>query len=209
MAGFDDLMGGSFDALARRFGLSRAEVEAAASAMMPAFAEAMRRAMADPKAAMDLASAWQKSIVGAWLAPGMAGDHGAAAALFGEPALRDAVAEQAAKASGLSGETMRALLPPLAATFIGNLATAFARGVNPPPPGAAAGAAAAEAMAGSAAAFAEFMKGMARNPPGAAAPVPKGAPEPGQAPDPFALGRDLAERQSRAMQALFDAFQKK
>ncbi|HVV92028.1 MAG TPA: DUF937 domain-containing protein [Hyphomicrobiales bacterium] len=195
MAGFDELMDGAFDDLAKRFGLGREQVEAAAKALMPAFAEAMRRGMADPAAAAELMQAWQRHAL-AGFKPGGAD---AAGAMFGNEALRGAVAEQAAKASGLSGEMMRALLPPLAATFLGNAATAFARGLKPPPTPP-------ETMADAAAAFADFMKGMGSAPAGGSATAAPGTKPDAPASDPMALGRALAEQQSRAMQALFDTF---
>jgi hypothetical protein len=202
----DELMGGpggrAFDDLARRFGLDRGQIDAAVAALMPAFAEAMRRSVADPAAAASLMQAWQKSVLGG-LAAG--GSTDAAAAMFGNEAMRAAVAEQAARASGLSGETMRTLLPPLAATFMGNLARAFAHGLNPPP-AAAAGAAAADAMAAAATAFTEFMKGIAPPSSDAAAEAPKAAAPGPDAADPLKLAQALAERQTEAMKSVFDAF---
>lgn len=204
----DDMMGGpggkAFEDLARRFGIDPGQVSAAAAALMPAFAEAMRRSAADPKAAVALLQAWQRSALAAF-APGDGSGAEAAAALFGNETMRAAIAEQAARASGLSGEMMRTLLPPLAATFMANMASAFARAVSPTPPPAAAGAAAAEAMTAAADAFTQFMKGMAQAPRGNAEDPPKAS---AASPDPLTLARELAERQSQAMQSIFESFAK-
>jgi hypothetical protein len=195
-----DMMAGpngrAFDELAARFGLSRAQIEAAAAALLPAYGEALRRGFADPQAMAGLARAWQANPM--FRAEG-AGTE-AAAAMFGSPEMRAAVAEQAARASGLSGETMRQLLPPLTAELIGGMSAAFAAALKDKSvPGAGGMGAAGEAWA------AYLRDLMATQPP------PKdGQPTPGEEAadrltDMMALGREISEQNTRTMHAIFEA----
>lgn len=163
--------GSGFEEMAKHYGLSLQQTQQAMAALMPAFAEAFSRQMGSPQGMAEMMRrADPTAFLKAYEQPGAAFANTRAAAdavqaLFGSPDLSKAVADQAAQASGLSGEVMRQMLPPVAATVMGGIVKSFLGGLTGQP---AAGAAAPGG------AFSQFggmldamMKGF--SPPGAAA----------------------------------------
>ncbi|MCU0791195.1 MAG: DUF937 domain-containing protein, partial [Nitratireductor sp.] len=114
--------GAAMDAIARQMGISRAEAEKAAEALMPAFSQGLKRNVSDPMGFMRFMAA---------LASGGHQDYfddpGKAASragirdgdailgdLFGSKEMSRAIAAQAAAATGLSQAMLKQMLPMLA-----------------------------------------------------------------------------------------------
>ncbi len=118
------------DALARQFDLSRAQATAAIAALLPAFSEALRRASSDPSG---LGTFFQM-MTGSQTAPTFADTlraFGVSAQqagnptidpFFGSSELSRAIADQAARLTGLSSETLRIMLPAIATMMMGGVA---------------------------------------------------------------------------------------
>lgn len=128
--------GHGFEEMAKHYGLSMQQTQQAMAALMPAFAEAFTRQMGSPQAMAEMMRrADPTAFLKAYEQPGAAfGNNRAGAeamqALFGSQDLSKAVADQAAQASGLSGEVMRQMLPPVAATVMGGIVKSFLGGLT-------------------------------------------------------------------------------
>lgn len=121
--------GAAMDAIARQMGISRAEAERAAEALMPAFSQGLKRNVADPAGFMrfmaNLASGGYSNY---FEDPGRAASlngiqQGDAILgnLFGSKEVSRAIAAQAAQATGLSQAMLKQMLPMLAPILMGGM----------------------------------------------------------------------------------------
>jgi hypothetical protein len=117
--------------LGSQFGLAPEAAEAAVQAMVPAFSAALTSMAANPRAAgavlSELASgAHTASYADPSPAPDASGQGGAVLGqLFGSAQI-DATIQHVAQVSGVSADTIRAMLPAVASILIGGLANAMA-----------------------------------------------------------------------------------
>lgn len=198
--------------LARQYGAGAEQMRAAAGVMLPAMSEAFKRMAASPNAFAAFSGA-----APGW-PPGMAGGGtDPLAAFFGSPEAARTVADQVKAASGLSADAVRQLIPPLAATLVGIVSQAFAKGLGasedkqpdtPPNPFAAMPDAFAAMMAAMARPAApEPSAEPPREPPAAASKAASEAPPEQEDPlAPFlAAGRALAEQQQKGAQEMMAA----
>ena len=124
--------GKAIDHLAARFGLTSAEAQAAAQAMIPAFSLAMQRRASHPAALGGLVSELATGAhASSFAEPGQdsVGDAEGAAALekvFGSPEAIRRVVDHVAEASGVSREAIQGMLPAVASILLGGLAHAMA-----------------------------------------------------------------------------------
>jgi len=117
-------------ALARQFGLSQQQTIAALEALLPAFSQGLKRNAADPygigsflqalatgdhaKYAADPARAFDPA--------GLQDGNGILGHLFGSKELSRAVADHAARMTGIGAETLKQMLPVIASMMMGGLA---------------------------------------------------------------------------------------
>lgn len=121
--------GGGVDALARQFGLSQQQAQAAVEALMPAFSQGLKRNTADPYglgAFMTAMASGQhakyfENPAAAFSQAGVEEGNGILGHLFGSKDLSRAVAAQAAQASGVSQAVLQQMLPSLASMLMGGL----------------------------------------------------------------------------------------
>ena len=117
--------GDAFSKLAAQYGLGEADMRKAAESLLPAFSMALQRAAADPQTFLELSRRMMSpEYLRAYRQPGTPGaaDAGGPAFLFGSPETARAIADQAAVFAGVAQETMRRIMPDLAAIAIGGLA---------------------------------------------------------------------------------------
>ena len=121
--------GQAMDNLARQFNLTQQQTQAAVDALLPAFSMGLKRQAADPAAAPDLfgqmvnqtyANAFNNPMMEATAAMAEQGNE-AVKALFGTTGMTQAVANQAAAASGVGAEVLKAMLPVVASMLMGGL----------------------------------------------------------------------------------------
>ncbi len=121
--------GKAMEALARQFNLAQDQAAKAVAALMPAFSAGFKRQSSNP---FDFASLMQKASSGnyqsyfedlarAFTPKGMADGQAALEQIFGSQEIARAVAEQAAKFSGLGQDVLRQMMPALADTMMGGL----------------------------------------------------------------------------------------
>jgi hypothetical protein len=130
--------GGAFDNLARAYGMSPEQMQAAVAALTPAFARGFQRQSDNDEAARCFAELLQtETYARAFDAQAAALDpasksagEDALAKLFGSKEVSRAVAAQAAAASGVQAEIIRKVLPVLASILVGGFMKA-ARGAAP------------------------------------------------------------------------------
>ena len=122
--------GKAMEAFARQFNLAQDQAAKAVAALMPAFSEALKRQSANP---FDFASLMQKAAGGnyqsyfedltrAFTPQGLADGQAALGQIFGSPDMAGAIAEQAAKLTGLGQDVLRQMMPAMADTMMGGLA---------------------------------------------------------------------------------------
>lgn len=122
--------GRAMDLLARQFELSRQQAELAVEALLPALGEGMKRKSADPLGFGALMTAlasgqyapYFEEAAKAFSPEGVKQGQAATDWLFGSPALSEAVAAQAAQATGIGQKALEQMLPVLTAMTIGALA---------------------------------------------------------------------------------------
>ena len=115
--------------LARQYGLSQQQTQAALDALLPAFSMGLQRQTQDPYAFGSLAQMMTASPYARFFeAPGSAIPTGAQTAgndvlsqLFGSPEVSRAVAAQAAATSGVSQAIIKQMLPIIASMLMGGL----------------------------------------------------------------------------------------
>ena len=121
--------GHAFDQMARQFGLSQSQAQAAVEALLPAFSQGLRRNASNPydlSAFLGALSSGQhakyfEDATRAFSPQGMEEGNGILGHLFGSKELSRAVAQQAAQATGIGQETLKQMLPALAAMIMGGL----------------------------------------------------------------------------------------
>jgi hypothetical protein len=121
--------GRAFDLLARQFDLSRQQAELAVEALLPAFSQGLKRNASDPYGLGDFLSAistgqhakYFEDAARAFQPSGVEEGNGILGHLFGSKELSRAVAAQASQATGIAQETLKQMLPVLAAMIMGGL----------------------------------------------------------------------------------------
>ena len=191
--------GRAMDLLARQFKLSQEQAELAVEALLPAFSQGLKRNASDPYGLGDFLAAMStgqhakyfEDASRAFQPSAIEEGNGILGHLFGSKELSRAVAAQASQATGIAQETLKQMLPVLAAMVMGGL---FKQSTGQ--------------MAGSSAAnpLTEIMEQMMRQG-GMRMPHPE-APQPGMNPfdNPFGKvlegmfggNRDTAARQPQA-----------
>lgn len=186
--------GNGMDQLARQFGLSQQQTQAAVEALLPAFSQGLKRNASDPYGVGAFLNAmangqhakYFEDAQNAFSPQGMAEGNGILGHLFGSKDLSRAVAQQAAQATGVDQNILQQMLPVIASMIMGGL---FKQSTNQLNPQAAAG------FGGSGNPLQEIIEQMMRQggipgggmPGGQAQPAPqqRQAPQPGQQVDPF------------------------
>lgn len=121
--------GQAIQQMARQFGLSQQQVEAALEALLPAFSQGLKRNASNP---YDLGSFLQALASGqharyfedatnAFSPQGVAEGNGILGHLFGSKDLSRAVAAQASQMTGIGQEILKQMLPALATMIMGGL----------------------------------------------------------------------------------------
>lgn len=121
--------GNGVDALARQFGLSQQQAQAAVQALLPAFSQGLKRNTADPYGVGAFLSALSSGqhanyfddAATAASPQGMAAGNDILGQLFGSKDLSRAVAAQAAQATGIGQQVLQQMLPAIAAMIMGGL----------------------------------------------------------------------------------------
>lgn len=121
--------GKAMDALARQFNLAQGQTAQAVAALLPAFSAAFKRQSGTP---FDFMSLMQRAASGdyaryfedltrAFTPQGVTDGNAALGALFGSDEIARAVADQAARLTGLSQDVLKQMMPALADTMMGGL----------------------------------------------------------------------------------------
>lgn len=121
--------GNGVDALARQFGLSQQQAQAAVQALLPAFSQGLKRNTADPYGVGAFLSALSSGQhanyfddAGQAASPqGMAAGNDILGQLFGSKDLSRAIAAQASQATGIGQQVLQQMLPAIAAMIMGGL----------------------------------------------------------------------------------------
>jgi len=121
--------GQGMEMLARQFGLSQQQTQAAVEALLPAFSQGLKRNTADPYgigAFMTAMATGQhakyfEDAQNAFSPQGMAEGNGILGHLFGSKDLSRAVASQAAQATGVGQQVLQQMLPVIASMIMGGL----------------------------------------------------------------------------------------
>lgn len=193
--------GQGMEQLARQFGLSQQQAQAAVEALLPAFSQGLKRNASDPYGVGAFLNAMANGnharyfddAQSAFSPQGMAEGNGILGHLFGSKDLSRAVAAQAAQATGISQQMLQQMLPAIAAMIMGGLfkQSTGQFGGGQAYPGQAYPGQAAAGFGGSGNPLQEIIEQMMRQGGsmggGQAAPQQRQAPPPeqGQAADPF------------------------
>jgi hypothetical protein len=121
--------GHAMEQMARRYGLSQAQMQEAIAALTPAFSQGLKRNASDPYGLGSFLAAlssgqhakYFEDASNAFSPQGMQDGNGILGHLFGSKELSRAVAAQAAQATGIGQETLKQMLPALAAMIMGGL----------------------------------------------------------------------------------------
>lgn len=121
--------GRAIELMARQYRLSQEQAQLAAEALLPAFREGLRRNAADPHGIGLLMSqmaggrnaGYFDDAARAFAPEGRREGDDILGQLFGSPEVSRAVAAQAAQATGIAQETLKAMLPSMAAMLMGGL----------------------------------------------------------------------------------------
>ena len=121
--------GKAVEMMARQYHLSQQQAELAMEALLPAFSQGLKRNASDPYgvgAFLTALSSGQhtkyfEDASRAFSPEGMAEGNGILGHLFGSKELSRAVAAQAAQTTGIAQETLKQMLPALAAMIMGGL----------------------------------------------------------------------------------------
>jgi len=131
--------GQGMELLARQFGLSQQQTQAAVEALLPAFSQGLKRNTADPYgigAFMTAMASGQhakyfEDAQNAFSPQGMAEGNGILGHLFGSKDLSRAVASQAAQATGVGQQVLQQMLPVIASMIMGGLFKQSTGQLNP------------------------------------------------------------------------------
>ena len=121
--------GEAMQAMARQFGLSQAQVEAATEALMPAFSTGLKRNASDPMGVANFMQAlstgqhakYFEDMTQAFQPQGIAEGNGILGHLFGSKDVSRAIAAQAQQATGIGQEIFKRMLPAIASAMMGGL----------------------------------------------------------------------------------------
>lgn len=121
--------GRAIELMARQYRLSQEQAQLATEALLPAFREGLRRNAADPAGMGALMSEMAggrhqrffDDAAHAFSPDGKKDGEDILGQLFGSPEISRAVAAQAAQATGIAQETLKAMLPSMAAMLMGGL----------------------------------------------------------------------------------------
>ncbi len=121
--------GSAVEQMARNYGLSVQQTQAAMEALLPAFSQGLKRNAADPYGVTTFLQAlstgqharYFEDSARAFSPEGMAEGNGILGHLFGSKELSRAVAAQAAQTTGIAQQTLQQMLPALAAMIMGGL----------------------------------------------------------------------------------------
>lgn len=121
--------GNGIDALARQFGLTQQQAQAAVEALLPAFSQGLKRNVADPYGVGNFMNAlasgqhakYFEDVSRAYAPQGMQEGNGILGHLFGSKDLSRAVASQAAQATGIGQSILQQMLPVIASMIMGGL----------------------------------------------------------------------------------------
>lgn len=122
--------GSGMEALARQFGLSQQQAQAAVDALLPAFSQGLKRNASDPYGLGGLLSMWAggqhaqytDNAAAASSPEGVAAGNDILGQLFGSKDLSRAVASQAAQATGIGQQLLQQMLPVIASMLMGGMA---------------------------------------------------------------------------------------
>jgi hypothetical protein len=131
--------GQGMDQLARQFGLSQQQTQAAVEALLPAFSQGLKRNASDPYGVGAFVSAmatgqharYFEDAQNAFSPQGMQEGNGILGHLFGSKDLSRAVAAQAAQATGLGQQILQQMLPVIASMIMGGLFKQSTGQINP------------------------------------------------------------------------------
>ena len=180
--------GQGMDMLARQFGLSQQQTQAAVEALLPAFSQGLKRNASDPYGVGAFMSAlatgqhakYFEDAQNAFTPQGVQEGNGILGNLFGSKELSRAVASQAAQATGIGSQVLQQMLPVIASMIMGGL---FKQSTNQLQAGQQAAG-----FGGSGNPLGEIIEqmmrqgGMGGGLPGGAQPQPRQTPQPA---DPF------------------------
>lgn len=121
--------GRAIELLARQYRLTQEQAQLAADALLPAFREGLRRNASDPygmgglmaQMASGQHARFFEDAARAFAPEGKKEGDDILGQLFGSPDISRAVAAQAAQATGIAQETLKAMLPSMAAMLMGGL----------------------------------------------------------------------------------------
>lgn len=121
--------GQGMEMLARQFGLSQQQTQAAVEALLPAFSQGLKRNASDPYGIGAFVNAmatgqhakYFDDAQNAFSPQGMAEGNGILGHLFGSKDLSRAVASQAAQATGVGQQVLQQMLPVIASMIMGGL----------------------------------------------------------------------------------------
>lgn len=121
--------GKAMEALARQFNLAQEQTAQAVAALMPAFSSAFKRQSGTPfdlmklmqQAASGNYATYFEDLTRAFTPKGMSDGQAALGAIFGSEEIARAVADQAARFTGLSQDVLKQMMPALADTMLGGL----------------------------------------------------------------------------------------
>lgn len=121
--------GNGMEALARQFGLSQQQTQAAIDALMPAFSQGLKRNASDPYGVSSFLQAMASGqhakyfddATRAFSPQGVDEGNGILGHLFGSKDISRAVASQAAQATGIGQDVLKQMLPVIASMIMGGL----------------------------------------------------------------------------------------
>lgn len=121
--------GKAMEALARQFNLAQEQTAQAVAALMPAFSAAFKRQSGTPldfmklmqQAATGNYASYFEDLTRTFTPQGMRDGQAALGAIFGSEEIARAVADQAARFTGLSQDVLKQMMPALADTMMGGL----------------------------------------------------------------------------------------
>jgi hypothetical protein len=127
------------EAISRQFGLSPDQIQAAMTALLPAFTVGLNRASQSPAAMADLFGLFARAPNTAQMFDNpaaampamMSAGQEVLARLFGSPDLTQAIAKQTAAMTGLGQDMMRQMMPLTASMLMGGLVKGAMDGQNP------------------------------------------------------------------------------
>ncbi len=121
--------GAVIDMVSRQFDLTRDQTVAALEALLPAFSQGLKRTAATPQGIAPFLQAlasgnhakYMEDMSRAFAPAGMADGNGILGHIFGSKEVSRAVAEHAARATGIGQDILRQMLPAIASMMMGGL----------------------------------------------------------------------------------------